>query len=242
MTNVPKRKRNKEMAGLVHDLLARFEKNIVLTEKPLSYRQPMTWPKMLPVMKLQAGQYRAEGFGHVMTLETNAMGGFMKLATIVFTPNEGYDIPLLLLDIMFMGDKTTVFAEYYDLAETEETQALDQLYEAYQDLDDYKERPHWYIQERAPYSLIKSVKADQKGRILRMALEEAEIYGLMARYAFLKGASEDEKAFRRSRIKAFQDRMVKEGNPSEEALKRVLGSRAEAFFREVIMPAQQEEK
>ena len=45
-------------------------------------------------------------------------------------------------------------------------------------------------------SLIKSVKADQKGRILRMALEEAEIYGLMARYAFLKGASEDKKAFR----------------------------------------------
>ena len=68
---------------------------------PDQFRQ-LQYPKFLPVMRFTIRRCRAEGFGSLMTMDTVAMGGMMKLSTLVFTPGEGGRVPFLLIDTMEM--------------------------------------------------------------------------------------------------------------------------------------------
>lgn len=190
----------------------------------------MRYPKLLPMMRFRVRRFRIENFGYLMVMQTNAMG-LMKLATASFMPCEGVDVPYLLIDMMAMGSKRTVFVEYYDTtAMGVHSSLLNEVHDHYQDLPEYAEKPHWYVGERKPCSLIKGGSAGDEQRLTEMV--EASIKAYMTVAASAGKTPENLRG-----LAAFADRMVREGNPSTGVLEKVLGKEgAEAFFRQIVMP------
>lgn len=71
----------------------------------------MLYPKLLPMMRFSCCQYALEGFGNLFAMETRAMGGMMKLSTMVFTPYSGKSVPFFLVDTMEMKKKRLAYVE-----------------------------------------------------------------------------------------------------------------------------------
>ena len=180
------------------------------------------------MMRFSLEQYEAEGLGNLCVLRTRAMLGLMKLVTVVVTPSSGRNVPFLLIDTMDMGKKHLCYVEYYDC--TASGADKEQLLAAgapYGDVADYVEKPAWYVAERMAGSLIKT---GDKARLEQMALDALVAYREQA-------AAAPRKPENIEGLKAFQERMVREGNPSTAALTKTLGKEgAEAFFRTVVMP------
>ena len=180
------------------------------------------------MMRFRLEQYEAEGLGNLCVLRTKAMLGLMKLVTVVVTPNTGRNVPFLLIDTMDMGKKHLCYVEYYDCtAEGADRDLLLAAGAPYADIENYAERPAWYAGERMKGSLIKT---GDRTRLEQMALDALAAYREQAAAAPVKEEN-------LAGLRAFQQRMVQEGNPSTAALTRTLGKEgAEAFFRTVVMP------
>lgn len=191
----------------------------------------MKYPKLIPFMRFTTKRYRLEGFGSIMVMSTNAMGGLMRLLTVSFTPNEGADVPFLLVDCMAMKKKKLAYVEYYDC--TGKKLCFDELTglaERYADVPDYAEKEAWYVKERMPASMIKGGENVDPSALLELAERSIDAYLDLA-----KTAEKDESNL--SGLKAFRERMVTEGNPSSGTMNKVLGEEGqEKFFREYVMP------
>ena len=202
----------------------------ILKERfPLREITPARYETMgSPLMRFRLKQYAVEGLGNLCVLNTRAMLGLMKLTTVVVTPSSGKNVPFLLIDAMDMGKKHLCYVEYYDCtADGADKDLLLAAGAPYADAADYAEKPAWYVSERMAGSLIKT---GDKARLERMALDALNAYAAQAAAAPVKPENA-------AGLKAFQQRMVKEGNPSTAALTRTLGREgAEAFFRTVVMP------
>lgn len=193
----------------------------------------MKYPKFLPMMRFTCHQYALEGFGNLFVMDTSAMGGMMKLSTMVFTPSAGRTVPFLLVDTMEMKKKRLAYVEYYDCtaAGASLPQAEGQKAE-FAAIPDYAEKPAWYIARRTPYSLIKGGEGAD-GKVL-----EAMVMTCVERYLSGAKASPASSADLAG-LAAFQRDMLTLGNPSSDTLNKVLGKEgAEAMFRTAIMPVQ----
>jgi hypothetical protein len=83
------------------------------TEVTPGNRRELKYPKLIPLFHFTVRQYRCP-FGNLLTMDTDAMGGKMLLSTVVFTPDTGRSLPVLLIDSMDMKKKSLMYAEYYD--------------------------------------------------------------------------------------------------------------------------------
>lgn len=219
-----------DMQTIIDSVRERFDAQVPLVELPAQPYAAMRYPKLVPLMHFQFQHYDAPSFGHASFLRTTGMGGRMQLATVVFTPNTGANVPLLLVDVMAMKQKRAVFVEYYDCtAHGVPADTLMAVHDRYADVPDYEEKPAWYIGERTPYSLIKGGNDD--ARLGAMIDDTADAYASLCANA--QGSSSENV----EGLRAFVDRMVKEGNPSSDTMSKVLGAQgAETFFRTAVMP------
>ena len=181
-----------------------------------------------PLMSFHLEQYAAEGLGNLCVLKTKAMLGLMKLTTVVVTPNAGKNVPFLLIDTMDMGKKHLCYVEYYDCtANGADRDLLLAAGAPYADVEDYAEKPAWYVSQRMEGSLIKT---GDKARLEQMAWDALTAYREQAAAASVKPEN-------LAGLQAFQQRMIREGNPSTAALTKTLGKEgADTFFRTVVMP------
>ena len=181
-----------------------------------------------PMMRFHLEQYEVGGLGNLCVLKTKAMLGLMRLTTVVVTPNTGKNVPFLLIDTMDMGKKHLCYVEYYDCtADGADKDLILAASAPYGDVADYAEKPAWYVSERMAGSLIKT---GDKVRLEQMATDALRAYTEQAAAASVKQENIEG-------LRAFQQRMVREGNPSTVALTRTLGKEgAETFFRTVVMP------
>ena len=187
--------------------------------------------RFLPLMKLDSDQYRVKDFGKVFLMHTTSKMG-MELLTISLCPFEKTGLPYLLIDIMQMKKKRTVFVEYYNCTgQNLDPEGLKKVHEKYHPvLADYDEKPHWYVGERMPVSLIKGGTEAEDAVLEAMILDSVKAYFALADQAeitdrYMAGLS------------AFRDRMINEGNPSSGVLKAILKEDGAAdFFRKKVMP------
>lgn len=199
-------------------------------ELPAGAYAQMRYPRFPALMRFAVRRYAAEGFGHLMTMRTRAMG-MMELTTVSFMPDAGSRVPYLLVDMMSMGKKRTVFVEFYDCtAGGMDAGTLDAVAARYAALPDYAEKPAWYVAERMPCSLIKGGAAADEPALFEMACAAAEAYLALA-------AQAPAEAENLAGLAAFRERMIREGNPSSATMARVLGPQGAArFFRTAVMP------
>ena len=215
-------KERKEVIGV--DAVAVMKERFALKDvTPEKYR---TMGSLM--MRFHLEQYQVEGLGNLCVLKTRAMLGLMNLTTVVLTPSSGKNVPFLLIDTMDMGKKHLCYVEYYDCtAHGADKDLLLAASAPYTDVPDYAEKPAWYVQERMEGSLIKT---GDRARLDRMATDALKAYAKQAMAAPVKAEN-------REGLKAFQRRMIEEGNPSTAALTKTLGKEgAEDFFRTVVMP------
>ncbi len=191
----------------------------------------MKYPRLLPMMKFSVSCFEIEDLGHLMVMNTNGMGGAMKLQTLSFTPNTGKEIPYLLIDTMSMKKKALAYVEYYNCTGKDlHFDLLKKIKEKYQSLPDYAEKDAWYIRERTEDSLIKGGENADENLLFEMVKESLNAY-----LAIAKDAPADARSL--AGLKAFQERMLKEGNPSEGTMVKVLGKDGyEEFYKGCIMP------
>lgn len=193
----------------------------------------MKYPKILPMMRFCVHQYEMEGFGNLMTMDTKAMGGMMKLSTIVLTPNSGKQVPFLLIDTMEMKKKSLAYVEYYDCTRAgAKMPGAEKQPEEFAHIADYAEKPAWYVERRTPYSLIKGGENVSSQELQKMVVTCAKRY--------LDAAQEAEVTPENlTGLKAFQQDMCTLGNPSTDTMTKVLGGDgARIFFEQVIMPVE----
>ncbi|MCQ2483534.1 MAG: hypothetical protein MJ153_08620 [Clostridia bacterium] len=191
----------------------------------------MKYPKLIPFMRFTTKRYHLDGFGSIMVMSTNAMGGLMKLLTVSFTPNEGLNVPFLLVDCMSMKKKKLAYVEYYDCTGKKLCfDELSSLAEKYTNVPDYAEKEAWYVKERMPASMIKGGEGVDSSTLLELAERSIDAY-----LELVGKAEKDEQNLKG--LKAFQERMVTEGNPSSETMNKVLGEEGQVkFFRDYVMP------
>ncbi len=131
----------------------------------------MKYPKLLAMMHFEVHRYNIDDFGTIMTMDTNAMFGMMKLSTYVFTPSKGASVPFLLIDTMQMKKKALAYVEYYDC--TKEGAIMDSScnqQKEFASFKDYDEKPAWYISKRTTYSLIKEKGENSQEQLDDMVL------------------------------------------------------------------------
>ena len=193
----------------------------------------MRYPKLLPMMRFACRQYTLESFGNLFAMETRAMGGLMKLSTLVFTPYAGKSVPLLLIDTMEMKKKRLAYVEYYDCtAQGAVLAGAEGQREEFSFLPDYGEKPVWYVSRRTPYSLIKGGEGADPAALERM------VFTCVGRYLEGAKAAPSDPANLEG-LRAFRRDMLTLGNPSSATLEKVLGKEgAEAMFRTAIMPVE----
>ncbi|MBQ9870439.1 MAG: hypothetical protein IJM27_00775 [Eubacterium sp.] len=188
------------------------------------------YPKRIKLMRFRTRRFRVKDFGHFMTMHTKTPFG-MELLTVSFMPGEGKSVPYLLIDIMTVGKKRTVFVEYYDCtSDHNEMSELVIVRDSYNKLNEYKEKPHWYVGERAPYSLIKCGSCSDDSVLHDMIIDSVKAYKCEIEKA-------EKKEDNLTGLSAFRDRMINEGNPSSSVLEKVFGKEGAAdFFRSCVMP------
>lgn len=193
----------------------------------------MKYPKWLPMMRFVCHQYTLEGFGNLFTMQTRAMGGLMKLSTMVFTPYSGKSVPFFLADTMEMKKKRLAYVEYYDCtASGASLPASEGQPEEFAALPDYAETPAWYTARRTPYSLIKGGEGADAAALEAMLLTCVDRYLEAAKTAPADPAN-------LPGLRAFQRDMLVLGNPSSGTLSKVLGKKgAELAFKTAIMPVE----
>ena len=213
------------------ETVEQFSGQYELSEVPADEYSRMRWPKLLPLMKFEVTRYLVKDYGHLMLMRTRAMGGMMQLCTVSFMPSEGLTVPYLLIDCMTMKQKRTVFVEYYDCtADGVRSEALNETAAKYTSIPDYSEKPAWYIAERMPCSLIKGTGNGKEEQLKNMLADSLQAYLLTCKDA---GRKEENLIG----LKAFQERMINEGNPSSSTMEKLLKKDgAERFFRTVVMP------
>ena len=220
----------KEMRRIRHIITRIFTDGTNAEKLPVNRYSRFSYPKLIPFMKFEMQQYRVPGFGKMMTLITDTPFG-MQLLTCSFMPYEGGDVPYLLIDIMTVGKKRTIFVEYYDCtAEKRAQPKLAAVHGKYAHLSEYNEKPAWYVGERADYSLIKSLSSDEDISLAKIAADSVRAY----RKAALSAERHTENL---DGLLKFRRRMINEGNPSSAVLKKVFGEKgAEKFFVTCVMP------
>ena len=130
------------------------------------------------MMRFHLEQYAVEGLGNLCVLKTRAMLGLMNLVTVVVTPSSGRNVPFLLIDTMDMGKKHLCYVEYYDCtADGADKDLLLAAGAPYADVENYAEKPAWYVKERMAGSLIKT---GDKTRLDQMALDALKAYARQA--------------------------------------------------------------
>ena len=209
----------------------------VLTDVTPPDKAKLCYPRWLPMMRFAIRQYRAEGFGNLMTMDTVAMGGLMRLSTIVLTPGEGAGVPFLLVDTMRMKKKALAYVEFYDCtARGEAQEALSALPKRYAALPDYAEKPAWYVTRRTADSLIKGGEGADAAALDAMVTDCVNVYLDAAKAA-------DKDAANSAGLSAFREEMCQKGSPATPTLQKLFGREgADRFFRDVIMPIPQMEK
>ena len=191
----------------------------------------MKYPKFFPMMRFACRQYTLEGFGNLFTMQTRAMGGLMKLSTMVFTPYSGKGAPFFLADTMEMKKKRLAYVEYYDCtANGASLPASEGQTAEFAALPDYAETPAWYTSRRTPYSLIKGGEGADAAALAAMLLTCVDRYLDAAKTAPTDPAN-------LPGLRDFQRDMLTLGNPSSGTLSKVLGKDgAELAFKTAIMP------
>ena len=179
--------------------------------------------------------FEAEGLGNLSVIHGKAMGGLMKMDTLVINAT-GRDVPLFSYDYIAAMGNHTLLVEYYDTlldAEAFDPSPLAAVKDSIFALPDNDLGEHWYDYMKLPASLSKKTK--------KAALAELERAFLSALAAYLDIAAakpaldEESAAAKRDKAAAYVNGLLERGGPSTDAFKKSIGEeRTRYLFSKIV--------
>ena len=182
-------------------------------------------------MEFRIRSYDVEGVGHLCTMRMMALGGLMKMETIVIAPT-GKDAPLFNADWVWAFGKETQMAELYDtqLAPWPEENQEEFMRIKMRDADlpnaETEEQEHWYDSLLYPCSAHKSGRLIT-GRLNAMAQAYIGIY-----CAQLPDAADCDPDQKSAKVRDFAQKLISNGGPAVNMLTKLFGA---ATAKRVIM-------
>ncbi len=167
--------------------------------------------------------FRVEGVGHLCIMKMSALLGLMKMETVVLSTLER-DLPLFNMDWVGAFGNETFFVEIYDdqldPCPQDLMDRLDEIKAKDNDLADYSSKEaHWYDDILYPASCHKTGK-----RLSYRFSNTAESYS----YEFisrLEAAPACDAAAKEAKVRAFAERLFKEGGPAVDQVKKLFGEK-----------------
>lgn len=194
-----------------------------------------SYPKYIPIFKFKAQQYKVIELGNMSILTSSSIIG-LSLTTVVFTPGVGLDIPFVIIDFVSMKDKITVFVEFFNnhMNNKENIKSLDdnlnKLFYKYKCIENYIEKPNWYVPLRDKYSPLKKGSKNNKKILEDMVLDYLNEY-----LNFVSSIKKDSTDIKNIKLEEFIEDLIIKGNPSSKILKKALGEDGyKDFSRSVI--------
>ena len=174
-------------------------------------------------MTFTTKSYEIGEIGHFCIMRLKALGGMMKMETVIFAPT-GADAPLMNLDWVKVLGKETLIAELYDTQLQpwpEEKQAEFKKIAARDiDLEDRVNEPHWYDSIRYSCSYNKSGKGVSE-RFNRTGQAYIGIY--CAQLSEAPACDGEDREEKRRKVRDFAGHLYEEGGQAVNMLTKLFG-------------------
>ena len=179
--------------------------------------------------------YEAQGLGNVSLLRGRAMGGLMKMDTLVINATER-DMPLFSYDYISAMGNHTMLVEYYDtLLERAafDSSSLERIKESISALPDHDLGEHWYDYMKLSASFAKKTKKKELPQ-LESAFDTA--LGAYLAVASAKPLlSGEQAAQKREKAAEYVEGLFKNGGPSTDAFVKAIGeTKARDLFSRIV--------
>ena len=213
--------------------------SVQLTPYPIKqeYRTVHPW-KGLKLLKFVIESQQGEKFKRVNTLDASLML-FMKMYTLLILPNYGYNLPMLSVDIIFMGGRRVFVIELIDPAAIKD-ENLETHYEKMRSwkstvstLDKMEVSMEWA--ENAVRDVSIHSRADRTKDELLFDIYKSYLatYLDMAKNAKPLGAEESQKV--KAGMEWYVDTLIAKGGPAVNVFKTILGPEKQKEYVRTVM-------
>ena len=162
--------------------------------------------------------YEIENVGNLFFMNMKGMFGLMKMQTVVITPLER-DLSICNFDVInAMGNYTGIFEMYRSSINEADLSSFEDISKKYDDLPDYRTEPRWYDEYKLPSSISKKGKKIG-ARADAMLKECLDMY-----LDLLDQAPECDAQEKKKKTAVFVDRLIAEGGPAVDNMKKLIGS------------------
>lgn len=186
-------------------------------------------------LNVELGWYRAEGLGNVSLLKGKAMGGMMKMDTLVIDAFER-DAPLFSYDYISAMGAHTMLVEYYDTLLDKGAfymAPLAAVKQSIAELPDHDLGEHWYDYMKLGASFAKKTKKSELPRL--EAAFAAVLEGYLSLAAALPALEPEQAAAKRAKAAEYVNGLLENGGPSTDAFAKALGKeRTRDLFARIV--------
>jgi len=182
-------------------------------------------------MKFTIVAYEAEGLGNVAMMAGTALGGLMKMDTLIVNPFDR-DMPLFSYDRIRAMGNDTLLLELYDtrLDCSGDHPEITEIVRKYADLPDAPAPENWYDDIKLPQSVKKKFKKKLTARGNDFTFEYLA--------AFLKAtqaAPECDRTEKKKAAAVYTEGLLSNGGPSTDQFVKVYGKDyTTELFRDVL--------
>lgn len=182
-------------------------------------------------MKFTILSYEAKGLGKVSVMTGKAMGGLMKMNTLIVNPFDR-DMPLFSYDRIHAMGNDTLLLELYDtrLDRSAEYPELTKIVESYNDLPGVPAESRWYDSIRLSQSVKKKNKKKGTPRCDAFAMDYVAAYLKLA-----QAAPACDREAKKKAAAVYTEGLLSNGGPSTDQFVKAYGKEyTEKLFREVL--------
>ena len=201
------------------------------------YQTVHPW-KALKLFKITIDSQQGERFKKVNTLDAT-IGIFMKMYTLLILPNYRYNLPMLSVDIIFMGGKRVFVIEIIDPARIKDDN-LDSNYEKMRawkpkidTLEKMKVDMPWAENVVTDFSIHSRADRSQDELLFEIYKAYLDIYIDMAKNAEPLSPGLSEKV--QQGMEWYVDTLLAKGGPAVEVFKTLLGPEKQKEYVRTVM-------
>ncbi len=177
-------------------------------------------------MTFTVNHYRAEGLGHVSTMEAKGFFGLMKMDTLVIVPFEK-DMPLYSYDRVLAAGNDTLFVEFFDTTvHPYDASVFNEVAKRYSSVPDRDPGKHWYDDIRLSESIIKKAK---KEALLDIAPED-----YLRTYINSKAEDTSDIEEKKRLTDSYVSGLIENGGPSTDVFVKKFGKEKTKEFFETV--------
>lgn len=181
--------------------------------------------KALGLLRFRVDIGRGGAFRWVHCCDTSMLFGCMKMHTLLFIPDPGYNLPMMSIDIIFAGKRRVFVIEIIDPAQIEDNY-LKQHYQSMlkikppPDVMPEKEVAYWYKNILAECSIHTSLDAGDDELIFSTYCAYLDAYAVMTREARPAPGSA---SVVRGKQHWYVQSLIDHGGPAVDILLKLLG-------------------